>query len=109
MIFRDIITLLGDVAALRKTIDDMILSCANSLIDCVAGIEARGFIIGDAIAHQLSCGFLPVRKQGKLPCKTIGLDYQLEYGNDRVEIQIDAVQKSHRILLVDDLIATGRS
>jgi adenine phosphoribosyltransferase len=73
----------------------------------VAGIEARGFILGGAVAHQLSTGFVPVRKKGKLPWKTLGEDYALEYGTDRVEIHEDAVKKGENVIVVDDLIATG--
>ena len=80
---------------------------AGVRIDKVAGIEARGFILGGAVAHQLSVGFVPVRKKGKLPWKTMGEDYELEYGTDRVEIHEDAVKKGENVIVVDDLIATG--
>jgi len=105
--FRDITTLLKDPFGFRKVVDDLVQPFAGRRIDAVAGIEARGFIIGGAVAHQLSTGFIPVRKKGKLPWKTIGQDYELEYGTDRVEIHRDAVAHGDRVLVVDDLIATG--
>ena len=107
IIFRDITTLLGNPRAFRRAVDEMVQPYAGVRIDRVAGIEARGFILGGAVAHQLSIGFVPVRKKGKLPWKVIGEDYALEYGTDRVEIHEDAVQRSENVLLVDDLIATG--
>ena len=105
--FRDITTLLQDPFGFRKLVDDLVQPFAGKRIDAVAGIEARGFIIGGAVAHQLSTGFIPVRKKGKLPWETIGKDYELEYGTDRVEIHRDAVTEGQRVLVVDDLIATG--
>ncbi len=107
IVFRDITTLLQDAFGFRKLVDDLVQPHAGSRIDAVAGIEARGFIIGGAVAHQLSVGFIPVRKKGKLPWETIGVDYELEYGRDRIEIHKDAVTKGQSVLLVDDLIATG--
>ncbi len=107
IMFRDITTLLGNPQAFRRAVDELVQPYAGVRIDRVAGIEARGFILGGAVAHQLSIGFVPVRKKGKLPWKTIGEDYELEYGTDRVEIHEDAVAKGEHILLVDDLIATG--
>jgi adenine phosphoribosyltransferase len=107
IMFRDITTLLGNARAFRRAVDEMVQPYAGMKIDKVAGLEARGFILGGAVAHQLSVGFIPVRKKGKLPHTTIGEDYDLEYGKDRVEIHIDALEKGERILLVDDLIATG--
>ncbi len=107
IMFRDVTTLLGDSLGLRKTVDELVQPFAGNRIDKVAGIEARGFIIGGAVAHQLSVGFIPVRKKGKLPWETIGQDYELEYGTDRVEIHTDAIAKGEKVLLVDDLIATG--
>jgi adenine phosphoribosyltransferase len=107
IIFRDITTLLGNARALRKAVDEMVQPYAGVRIDKVAGIEARGFILGGAVAHQLSVGFVPVRKKGKLPWKVIGEDYALEYGTDRVEIHEDAVKKGENVIVVDDLIATG--
>jgi len=107
IMFRDITTLLTDARGFRRAIDELVQPLAGAKIDKVAGIEARGFILGGAIAHQLSVGFVPIRKKGKLPYETISEEYKLEYGVDEVEIHIDAVAKSERILLVDDLIATG--
>src|SRR6188768_1407749 len=107
IIFRDITTLLGNARAFRRAVDEMVQPYAGMKIDKVAGLEARGFILGGAVAHQLSVGFIPVRKKGKLPHTVIGEDYDLEYGKDRVEIHIDALEKGERVLLVDDLIATG--
>jgi len=107
IMFRDITTLLQDARGFRKTIDEMVQPFAGTRIDKVVGIEARGFILGGAIAHQLSIGFVPVRKRGKLPYKTKQQEYQLEYGTDVMEIHIDAIQSGEQILLVDDLIATG--
>jgi adenine phosphoribosyltransferase len=107
IIFRDITTLLGHPRAFRRAVDELVQPYAGVRIDKVAGIEARGFILGGAVAHQLSVGFVPVRKKGKLPWQVIGEDYALEYGTDRVEIHTDAVKHGDHILLVDDLIATG--
>jgi adenine phosphoribosyltransferase len=105
--FRDITTLMKDPFGFRKLVDDLVQPFAGKRINAVAGIEARGFIIGGAVAHQLSTGFIPVRKKGKLPWEIIGQDYELEYGTDRVEIHRDAVAPGEAVLLVDDLIATG--
>jgi adenine phosphoribosyltransferase len=105
--FRDITTLLGNARSFRRAVDEMVQPHAGVRIDKVAGIEARGFILGGAVAHQLSIGFVPVRKKGKLPWRTIGQVYELEYGTDEVEIHEDAVKPGDHILLVDDLIATG--
>ena len=105
--FRDITTLWQDAAGLRTAIDMMVWPYAGVRIDKVAGIEARGFVLGGAIAHQLSVGFVPVRKKGKLPREVIGEEYELEYGTDTVEIHTDAINEGENILLVDDLIATG--
>jgi adenine phosphoribosyltransferase len=107
VMFRDITTLLQDNYGFRKTVDELVQPFAGLKVDKVVGIEARGFIIGGAVAHQLSVGFIPVRKKGKLPWKAIGLDYDLEYGTDRIEIHTDAVLSGDRVLLIDDLIATG--
>ena len=87
--------------------DALVHPYAGGRIDQVAGIEARGFILGGAIAHQLSCGFVPIRKKGKLPHKTVSMAYALEYGTDEIEIHVDAVKPGDRVLVVDDLIATG--
>lgn len=105
--FRDVTTLLADARGFRRAIDELVQPLAGAKIDKVAGIEARGFILGGAIAHQLSIGFVPIRKKGKLPFKAIAERYELEYGVDEVEIHVDAVTKGERVLLVDDLIPTG--
>lgn len=105
--FRDITTLLKDSVGLRATIQEIATRYKESRIDRVAGIESRGFIIGAPVAYELGLGFVPIRKKGKLPAETRGRDYQLEYGSDRIEIHVDAIRKGERVLLVDDLIATG--
>ncbi|HEX4370541.1 MAG TPA: adenine phosphoribosyltransferase [Rhizomicrobium sp.] len=107
IMFRDITTLLGNARAFRRAIDEMVQPYAGMRVDKVAGLEARGFILGGAVAHQLSIGFVPIRKKGKLPYAVIGENYDLEYGQDRVEIHIDALKSGEQVLLVDDLIATG--
>ena len=107
VMFRDITTLLMDPAGFRKAVDELVQPYAGRRIDKVAGIEARGFILGGAVAHQLSTGFVPMRKKGKLPWRTIGRDYQLEYGVDRLEIHTDAIARGDQVLVIDDLIATG--
>jgi adenine phosphoribosyltransferase len=107
VMFRDITTLLKDAAGFKITITELVNRYAGDKPTKIAGIESRGFIIGAAMAIQLGVGFVPIRKQGKLPAETIGHDYQLEYGADRIELHVDAVSKGERILLVDDLIATG--
>jgi adenine phosphoribosyltransferase len=107
IMFRDITTLLKDPVGLRATIQEIVARYKGMKIDKVAGIESRGFIVGTPVAYELGLGFVPVRKKGKLPAETIGRDYQLEYGTDRIEIHTDAIQKGDRVLLVDDLIATG--
>jgi adenine phosphoribosyltransferase len=105
--FRDITTLLKDPVGFRLTIDDLIRRYKEVKIDKIAGIESRGFILGAPLAYALGKGFIPIRKQGKLPAETIGHDYELEYGTDRIEIHTDAITRGEKILLVDDLIATG--
>jgi adenine phosphoribosyltransferase len=105
--FRDITTLLGNPRAFRRAIDELVQPWAGEKIDKVAGIEARGFILGGAVAHQLSAGFIPIRKKGKLPHTTVKIAYSLEYGIDEMEMHQDAVQPGERVILVDDLIATG--
>ncbi len=107
IIFRDITTLLGDARAFRRAVDELVQPWAGMKIDKVAGIEARGFILGGAVAHQVSAGFVPIRKKGKLPHKRVSIAYSLEYGLDEMEMHEDAVEKGDRVLLVDDLIATG--
>jgi adenine phosphoribosyltransferase len=105
--FRDITTLLGNARAFRRTVDELVNPWAGSKIDKVAGIEARGFILGGAVAHQVSAGFVPIRKKGKLPYETVRIAYSLEYGIDEMEMHKDAVSEGDRVVLVDDLIATG--
>ncbi|MEQ1601578.1 MAG: adenine phosphoribosyltransferase [Methylophilaceae bacterium] len=105
--FRDVTTLLKDPVGFRIMIDELAARYAGQKIDKIAGIEARGFIIGAALAYKLGLGFIPIRKPGKLPADTIGHDYELEYGSDRVEIHTDAIAKNEKVLLIDDLIATG--
>jgi len=105
--FRDITTLLLDPVGFRIAIEGIVERFRGQRVDKVAGIEARGFILGGAVAMELGAGFIPVRKAGKLPADTIGQDYELEYGTDRVEIHTDAIRAGERVLLVDDLIATG--
>ena len=107
IMFRDITTLLKDPVGLRATIQAIVHRYKDVKIDKVAGIESRGFIVGTPVAYELGLGFVPIRKKGKLPAETVGRDYQLEYGSDRIEIHTDAIQKGDRVLLVDDLIATG--
>ncbi len=105
--FRDITTLLQDPIGFRIAIDELAARYAGVKIDKVVGIESRGFIVGAPLAYKLGVGFVPIRKAGKLPAETIGHEYALEYGRDRVEIHTDAIQPGERVLLVDDLIATG--
>ena len=107
IMFRDITTLLGDAEAFRQAVDEMVEPFKDQRISKVAGIEARGFILGGAIAHQLGAGFVPLRKRGKLPHKTHAVEYALEYGVDAMEMHQDACEASERVMLVDDLIATG--
>ena len=107
IMFRDITTLLGNPRAFRRAVDEMVQPWAGMKIDKVAGIEARGFILGGAVAHQVSAGFVPIRKKGKLPHKSVRIAYSLEYGLDEMEMHEDAVTKGERVILVDDLIATG--
>jgi adenine phosphoribosyltransferase len=107
IVFRDITTLLGDARAFRRAVDELVQPWAGSKIDKVAGIEARGFILGGAVAHQVSAGFIPIRKKGKLPHKRVSVAYSLEYGLDEIEMHEDAVVKDDRVILVDDLVATG--
>lgn len=107
VMFRDITTLLGNPRALRMAIDRLVEPYVGAGIDKVAGIEARGFVLGGAVAHQLSVGFAPVRKKGKLPWRTLRQEYQLEYGVDSVEMHEDALAVGEKVLIIDDLIATG--
>ncbi len=107
IIFRDITTLLGHAEGLTTCIERLAAPYRDARVEVVAGIEARGFILGGAVADRLGCGFVPIRKKGKLPAKAIGQDYELEYGVDVIEIHEDALRAGERVLLVDDLIATG--
>ena len=107
VMFRDISTLLGDARGFRRAVDELVQPLAGLKVDKVAGIEARGFILGGAVAHQLSAGFVPLRKKGKLPHKTVAVEYALEYGSDVIEMHVDALNPGDRVLLIDDLIATG--
>ena len=107
IIFRDITTLLGDARVFRGVIDQLVEPLMHAGVDRVAGIEARGFILGGAMAHQLRAGFVPIRKKGKLPHATVSVAYSLEYGIDEMEMHRDAVRAGERIVLADDLIATG--
>ena len=105
--FRDVTTLFSDPRGFRIAIDQLLHPYAGQPIDKVVGLEARGFILGGAIAHQLSVGFIPIRKKGKLPGKTIEQNYALEYGTATMEVHDDALQPGEKVLLVDDLLATG--
>ncbi len=107
ILFRDLGPLLGDAEAFAVAVDALAAPFAAGGIDCVAGIEARGFIFGAAVARRLGCGFVPLRKPGKLPGARIGIDYALEYGSDRLEVAADALAPNRRVLIVDDVLATG--
>ncbi|PKP68989.1 MAG: adenine phosphoribosyltransferase [Alphaproteobacteria bacterium HGW-Alphaproteobacteria-4] len=107
ILFRDVTTLFADARGFRMAIDQLLHPWAGTRIDKVVGLEARGFILGGAIAHQLSVGFVPIRKKGKLPGQTISQAYKLEYGEAIMEIHDDALQPGERVLIVDDLLATG--
>ncbi|CAG1006899.1 adenine phosphoribosyltransferase [Burkholderiales bacterium] len=105
--FRDITTLLKDAAGFRAVIDRLTDAWRDKPIDKIAGVESRGFIVGAALAGELGVGFVPIRKAGKLPAENFGQDYQLEYGTDRLEVHRDGIARGERVLLVDDLVATG--
>jgi adenine phosphoribosyltransferase len=107
ILFKDITTLLKDGPAFRYVIDELAGRYRDSRVEVVVGIESRGFIFGGALAHQLGAGFVPVRKLGKLPGKTIEVEYELEYGRDALAVHEDAIQAGQRVLVVDDLLATG--
>jgi len=107
IIFRDITSLIQNKTAFKKAIDLLVNEYKGKKIDKVVGVEARGFIFGAAIAHKIGAGFVPVRKKGKLPCKTISATYELEYGTDTLEIHEDAIAPGEKILIIDDLLATG--
>src|SRR5579872_4436990 len=105
--FRDITTLLGNARTFRRVVDELVEPWTTAKVNRVAGIEARGFILGGAVAHQLAAGFVPIRKKGKLPHATVRVAYSLEYGLDEMEMHKDAISPGERIILVDDLIASG--
>jgi len=107
ILFRDVTTLFADARGFRMAIDQLLTPYAGQRFDKVVGLEARGFILGGAVAHQLSTGFVPIRKKGKLPGAVISQDYKLEYAEATVEVHDDAIQPGEKILLVDDLLATG--
>ncbi|MCA8883569.1 MAG: adenine phosphoribosyltransferase [Rhodobacteraceae bacterium] len=107
IMFRDVTTLFAHPRGFRMAVDQLLAPYAGQRIDLVVGLEARGFILGGAVAHQLSAGFIPIRKKGKLPAATLSEDYTLEYGTATVEIHDDAIQPGQSVLIVDDLLATG--
>jgi len=107
IMFRDVTTLFGHPSGFRASIEQLVAPFHDQRVESVAGIEARGFILGGAAADRLRCGFVPIRKQGKLPHKAVGQDYELEYGNDAIEMHKDSVNQGSRVLIVDDLLATG--
>lgn len=107
IIFRDITTLLKDGEAFSESIDQLSNLFAGEKIDLVVGVEARGFIVGAPVAYKIGAGFIPVRKPGKLPAEKISATYELEYGTDNVEMHADAIKKGQRVLVIDDLLATG--
>jgi adenine phosphoribosyltransferase len=107
IMFRDVTTLFGDAQGFKACLAQLTEPYRTVPIDAIAGIEARGFILGGAMADKLGCGFIPIRKKGKLPWKKLAQDYQLEYGTDTIEMHEDALARGRRVLIVDDLIATG--
>lgn len=107
ILFRDITTLLGDPAGLKATLDRLTEKCAPLNPDVIIGMESRGFLFGVHLAYALDAGFVPVRKPNKLPCELHSVEYELEYGSDRLEMHRDAIAPGSRVLIVDDLIATG--
>lgn len=107
ILFRDITTAIKKPDIMRIMIDSIVEEFKDEKIDYVAGIESRGFIFGMPVAYSLGCGFVPIRKPNKLPCETYSVEYDLEYGKDRIEIHKDAIEKGKRVLIVDDLLATG--
>lgn len=107
ILFRDITTAIKKPDIMKIMIDSIVEEFKNEKIDYVAGIESRGFIFGMPVAYSLGCGFIPIRKPNKLPCETYSVEYDLEYGKDRIEIHKDAIEKGKRVLIVDDLLATG--
>jgi adenine phosphoribosyltransferase len=107
ILYRDITGLLEDARGLRMAVDLIVHHYIDRPVDVVAGIEARGFIFGTAVAYELGVGFVPIRKAGKLPGEVLGIDYELEYGSDRMEMHVDAIGEGASVLLIDDLVATG--
>lgn len=107
ILFRDVTGLLEDARGLRMAVDQIVHRYIDQGVDLVAGIEARGFIFGTAVAYELGVGFIPLRKAGKLPGPVVGVDYELEYGTDRMELHVDAISAGDKVLLIDDLLATG--
>jgi adenine phosphoribosyltransferase len=107
IVFKDITTLLKDSSAFQSVINVFYEKLKNQKIDKIIGIESRGFIFGSPLAYKLNAGFVPIRKKGKLPSDVISIKYDLEYGTDQIEIHVDAIKKNERVVLVDDLIATG--
>jgi len=107
IVFKDITTLLRDPILLRRALDLLVVMCGDRPVDKVVAIESRGFILGGALAHRLGAGFVPVRKPGKLPGKAVKATYELEYGTDSLEMHEDALARGERVLVVDDVIATG--
>jgi adenine phosphoribosyltransferase len=107
IMFRDITTLLKDAKGLRMVVDEFVQRYTGTHIDVIVGLEARGFILGGALAHQMNKGFVPIRKAGKLPSETVAHEYELEYGTDKIEMHTDAISKGDKVLVVDDLLATG--
>lgn len=107
ILFRDITTAIKDPVVMKKMIDSISEYFKEDKIDYVAGIESRGFIFGMPVAYSLGCGFIPIRKPNKLPCETYEVEYDLEYGKDKIEIHKDAIEKGKRVLVIDDLLATG--
>ena len=105
--FKDITTVLKDPEGLKNSIDDLVDAFKSKKIDKVVGIESRGFIFGTAIAYKMGIGFIPIRKPGKLPAKVESMEYTLEYGTDKIEIHVDAIDEGDNVLLIDDLLATG--
>ncbi len=107
ILFRDITTAIKNPTVMKKMIDAIVDEFKDENIDYVAGIESRGFIFGMPVAYSLGVGFVPIRKPNKLPCETYSVEYELEYGTDRIEIHKDAIEKGKRVLVIDDLLATG--
>lgn len=107
ILFRDITTAIKDKDVMKRMIDEIVDAFKDEKIDYVAGIESRGFIFGMPVAYSLGCGFVPIRKPNKLPAETFSVEYQLEYGTDKIEMHKDAIEKGKRVLIIDDLLATG--